>query len=206
MWRSTARIHVQIPNTRTFAPLCPRIHPEAAREALTSGGGRPRMTTTLRRPPHILLSLPCTAGRLPSPPRLRTQQLTGPRRPLADTSNRSMLTRTCQAPAWPPAAGSCAARLAPAHMPTAQPAGAPTAPVRRYSSRLQTEVGTGRSSRTSMKSTKLRSTSSRPPSAPTSARYPSTIGTMLQSSFRARLDAQPSTCRSVACARHRTSR
>jgi hypothetical protein len=38
--------------------------------------------TVISRPPHILASLPCASGRMPSPSRLRAQQLRGPHRRL----------------------------------------------------------------------------------------------------------------------------
>ena len=58
------------------------IGPQATRAPLTSGGGRARAPSVISRPPHILASLPCASGRMPSPSRLRAQQLRGPHRRL----------------------------------------------------------------------------------------------------------------------------
>ena len=198
--RSTACF--QTPNTRLFART---IHgltqtrrgqfspPEAAVHACP------------RSPADLHASLRHSAARLATCRRI-CDSVHSSRGALTDPSNRSTPTRSCRAPPRPPDADRCAARLAPAPMPIARPAGAPLTSVQRCGSRLQTEVGAARSSQMSMRSMKLSKTRSRPSTAPTLAQYPSSMGTMLRSSFCARVDAQRGTCRSVVCASHQKSR
>ena len=74
----------------------PRTDADGARAVLTSGGGGACVPTVTSRAPHVLASLRCAPGRMPSHLRLRTQQPRGPHGPLksvdADTPPPSATT------------------------------------------------------------------------------------------------------------------
>ena len=122
--------------------------------------------------------------------------------PCQTDENRSM--PTCKRRALPDssAGGYFASELARAPVPAGQPAGMPVSPVGRCCSRCPTGSCTSCSRWMSTRSTMICTRIGRLPTVPSSVRYRSTIGNMLQSCFTASVDAQPSTSRSVVRARH----
>ncbi len=195
--------HTKLTTTRSIRPA---IDPEAARVPPPSHRGRARVPAPRARPPHIRAALPSPPGRMPSPLRLRQRPQKPPRRTCQRTRNRSMPTCDHTAPPWPSAVGSCAPQLARAPALATQPADMAESAVGQCSSRCLTGSHSRSSSRVSTRSTKICTRICGPPTAPSSVRYRSAIGRMIQSCFRARIDAQPSTCRSVMRTRHQMPR